>query len=284
MPTIHPTAIVDPSAVIADSTEIGAYAVVEANCSIGEGTVLRSHAIVRRYTSMGEDNFVDSFAVLGGEPQDLKFDFGQVSYLKIGVRNTFREGVTISRATGEGLTTTVGDNNYWMANSHAGHNVTVGNNVILANGTLIAGHATIGDGCVFSGCASVHQFVWVGQRVMFQGFAGASMHVPPFVTCTQTNHVSSLNTVGLRRAEGITVDDRAQIKEAFRLTYRSDLTPTKALAAMDEHTEWGSAANEFREFVRKALHAEKPHQRGLIPRLDRLASRRQHPTPGTGEA
>jgi UDP-N-acetylglucosamine acyltransferase len=284
MPTIHPTAIVDPSAIIADSTEIGAYAIVEADCTIGAGTVLRSHAIVRRYTSLGEGNVVDSFVTLGGEPQDLKFDAKQVSFLKIGDRNTFREGVTISRATGEGLTTTVGNDNYWMANTHAGHNATIGNNVIMANGTLIAGHATIGDACVFGGCASVHQFVWIGQRVMLQGFAGISMHVPPFVICTQTNHISSLNSVGLRRAEGITVEDRAEVKEAFRLTYRCDLTPTKALAAMDEHTEWGSPAVEFREFVRKAIHAEKPHQRGLIPRLDRLASRRQRPTSNTEEA
>jgi len=273
MPTIHPTAIVDPSAVIADSAEIGALAVVEADCTIGAGTVLRPHAVVRRYTSLGEGNVVDSFAVLGGEPQDLKFDADQVSYLKIGDRNVFREGVTISRATGEGLSTTIGNETYWMANSHAGHNATVGDNVILANGTLIAGHAVIGDACVFGGGAVVHQFVWMGQRVMVQGLSGAGMHVPPFVICVENNHVSALNSVGLRRAEDITPEDRVQVKEAFRLTYRCDLTPAKALAAMDEHTDWGWAAVEFREFVRKAIHAEKPHQRGLAPRLDRLGSR-----------
>ena len=280
MPNIHPTAIVDSSAEIADSAEIGAFAMVEADCSIGEGTVLRPYAIVRRHTSLGAGNTVDSFAVLGGEPQDYKFDPNQVSYLRIGDGNTFREGVTISRATGEGQATVVGDRTYWMANSHAGHNAEIGDGVILANSALIAGHVVVGPGCVFGGNTSVHQYVWIGQRVMLQGQTGVSMHVPPFVICFQDNRVSALNSVGLRRAEDLTSDDRVQVKEAFRLLYRSDLIPPRALAAMDEHAEWGPVAAEFREFVRRVIHAEPPHRRGLMPKLDRIADRHQRPPNG----
>ncbi len=172
MASIHPTAIVDPSAELADDVEVGAYAIVEADCRIGANTVLRPHVIVRRYTTLGEGNFVDSFTALGGWPQDLKFDPAQVSYLTIGDRNVFRENVTISRATGEGKATTIGSDGYWMACSHAGHNATVGNGVTMVNSAMIAGYVTLGDNCVLGGNAAIHQYVWVGERVMLQDVMG----------------------------------------------------------------------------------------------------------------
>ena len=273
MPQVHPTAIVDPSAELADDVEVGAYAIVEADCSIGAGTVLRPHTIVRRYTTLGEGNFVDSFTTLGGWPQDLKFDPAQVSYLTIGDRNVFRENVTISRATGERKITTIGSDGYWMACSHAGHNATVGDGVTMVNSALIGGHATLGDGCVLGGNAAIHQFVWVGERVMFQGNAASSMHIPPFIMAAKISRVAGLNSLGMRRAKDLTDEDRAQIKEAFRLTYRSRLTPEKALREMDQHSEWGAAAGRFRDFVRKVLAAEPPYTRGLAPLVGRAAPR-----------
>ncbi|MCK5113998.1 MAG: acyl-[acyl-carrier-protein]--UDP-N-acetylglucosamine O-acyltransferase, partial [Phycisphaerae bacterium] len=120
MSKIHATAVVDETAKLGDDVEIGAYAIIEGNVEIGAGTVVRPHALIRRYTIMGEGNYVDSFASLGGEPQDYKFDPNEVSYLRIGDKNIFREGVTISRATGTGEATVVGNGTYWMANSHAG--------------------------------------------------------------------------------------------------------------------------------------------------------------------
>ena len=125
MATIHSTALVDPAAKLADDVEIGPYCLVEADVALGPGTVLRPHAIVRRYTTLGSGNFVDSFAVLGGLPQDLKFKPDTVSFVRIGDNNVFREGVTVSRATGEGHATTVGSGTYWMTGSHAGHDATV---------------------------------------------------------------------------------------------------------------------------------------------------------------
>jgi UDP-N-acetylglucosamine acyltransferase len=274
MASIHPTAIVDPGAVIADDVEIGAYCIIEADCTIGAGTVLRNNAIIRRYTTLGEGNTVDSFVVLGGLPQDLKYDASEVSYLRIGDRNTFREGVTISRATGEGKATVVGSNGYWMANSHAGHNATIGDDVVLPNGSLVAGHVRLGRGVILSGNTSVHQFVWVGEKVMFQGGAGAGMHVPPFVMCAEINNVIGLNSVGLRRDPSLTDEDRQQIKDAFRITYRSGLKLAETIAEMDTHTEWGPAAGRFRDFVRDVLTAEKPYNRGLSPMLGRSVRRR----------
>lgn len=266
---IHPTAIVDATAELGEGVEIGAYATVEGAVKIGSRSVLRPHCVIRRYTIMGSDNYVDSFCSLGGDPQDLKFNPETRSRLLIGEQNVFREGVTISRATGDGAQTMVGNNTFWMANSHAGHNAVIQDEAILTNGALVAGHATLEFGSILAGNALVHQFCWIGRKAMMQGGSRVSMHVPPYVICSGKNNVASLNSVGLRRSKHIGPEDRQQIKEAFNLTYRSALNPRQALEAMDSCTEWGEMANHFREFIRRVLQAKPPYQRGLCPHLSR---------------
>lgn len=264
MSRIHPTAVVDPSAELAEGVEIGPYAIVEGDVRIGEGTRLAAHAVVRRYTTLGRNNFVDSGAVLGGLPQDLKFSPITVSHLRIGDDNVFREGVTISRATGEGNATVVGSRCYWMAGTHAGHNATVEDDVILVNGSAIAGHATVMRGVLLSAHAGVHQFCWVGERAMIQGNGGASAHVPPYsLMAFGINKLAGLNLVGLRRAADLTDTDRRQIKEAFRLLYRSGLTPAQALREMEARDDWGAPARKYVDFVRRVAQAQKPFKRGL---------------------
>jgi len=272
--SIHPTAMVDKTVILADDIEIGPYAIVEGDVKLGPGTILRSHSIVRRYTWMGAGNFVDSFAVLGGLPQDYKFDPAQVTYLKIGDNNIFREGVTVNRATGDGEATVVGNNNYWFANSHAGHNAKIGDNVILVNGTLLAGHVTVGDRTILPANGSIHQFCWIGEGVMFQGLAGASMHIPPYVLCADINKVISLNSMGLHRREDISEEDYMQVREAFNIVYRRGLGLQEALDKMDSCDDWGRAAVKFREFVRAVFNAEPPFNRGLCPRVSRIHARR----------
>jgi UDP-N-acetylglucosamine acyltransferase len=272
---IHPTAVVHKNAQIAENIEIGPYAVIEDKVQIGADTIIRPHAIVRQYTTLGKNNFVDSFAVLGGNPQDLKFEESTVSYLEIGDNNTFREGVTISRATGEGNKTVVGNNTLWMANSHAGHNATIHDNVIFVNGSLVAGHATIGKGAILPANGNIHQFCWVGDGAMFQGGTSISMHAPPYVICAEVNKVIALNSIGLRRRPDLTSDDLKQIKEAFRITYRSGLSPTEALKEMERSSDWGEAAKKFIDFISKVIEAEPPYQRGLCPHLSRLDQRRK---------
>jgi len=265
MAKIRPTAIVHPSAVLADDVEIGAYSIVESDVVIGPGSVLREHATLRRYTTLGQNNIVDSHAVLGGNPQDLKFDPRTVSYLRVGDHNVFREGVTISRGTGEGEATIVGNRTYWMTAAHAGHNAVVEDNAILVNGSALAGHTVLGRGAILSAHVVVHQFCWIGEWAMSQGNAATSMHIAPFTLFAGVNRVASLNVIGLRRAEEITEEDRRQIREAFNLTYRSRLTLSNALRAMDERTEWGAAATRFRDFVRRVVSARPPYNRGLCP-------------------
>jgi UDP-N-acetylglucosamine acyltransferase len=264
MPSIHPTAIVHPAAELADDAEVGPYCVIESDVRIGPGCRLAEHVIVRRFTTLGKDNFIDAFTVLGGLPQDLKFSPATVSYLRIGDGNVFREGVTISRATKEGGATVVGSNTYWMTGAHAGHDSVVEDQTVLANGAAVAGHAVIGRGAILSSHVGVHQFCWVGELVIAQGNTGASMHVPPYtILANGINNIGGLNTVGLQRAKDLSDKDRAEIKEAFDMTYRRGLTRVKALAEMDSHTEWGQAAGKFRDFVRRVLTAKKPYNRGL---------------------
>jgi len=262
---IHPTAIVDPRATIADDVEIGPFCVVEDQTQIGPGCVLRESAIVRRHTSMGQGNFVDAHAVLGGLPQDLKFNPSTVSYVKIGDGNTFREGVTISRASLPGGATVIGDRSYWMACSHAGHDATVEDEVILVNSALVAGHARIGARAVLSGHVAVHQFTWVGEGVMSRGNAGVSTHVPPYTLFADINRIVGMNAVGMKRNQQMTSEDRRQLKEAFRLTYRAGLSPAKALEEMDKCADWGPFAARFRDFIRQVVSAEGPYARGLCP-------------------
>ena len=250
MSKIHPTAIIHPTAVLSDSVEVGAYSVIEADVVVGAGSVLREHATLRRYTTLGRNNTVDSYAVLGGLPQDLKFDPRTVSYLQVGDDNVFREGVPISRATGEGEATTVGNRTYWMTAAHAGHNAVIEDDAILVNGSALAGHTTLGRGAILSANVLVHQFCWIGRGAMTQGNSGTSMHVPPFTILAGANRVVSLNAIGLRRSKEISEQDCHEVREAFDLTYRSRLVLTEALKAMDDCTNWGPAASCFREFIR----------------------------------
>jgi UDP-N-acetylglucosamine acyltransferase len=263
MSKIHSTAIVDPGVQLGDGVEVGPHCVVEADVQIGAGTVLREGVIVRRYTSLGAGNFLDAYAVLGGDPQDLKFDRGSRSFLRIGDGNIFREGVTISRATGEGCETRVGSNTYWMAGAHAGHNAVIEDRVILVNGSAVAGHATVGPRAILSSHVCVHQFCWVGELAMGQGNSATTCHIPPFTVFADVNRMVGLNVVGLRRAPDITEEDRRQIREAFRLTYRAGLPRDQALQRMDACTDWGAPAGKFREFVRRVFAAQRPHRRPL---------------------
>jgi len=274
MSKIHPTAIVDPSAELDATVEIGAYSVVEGDVKIGGGTVLHPHVVVRSHTEIGENNQIHPFTVLGGDPQDYGYKSETITYLRIGDNNLLREGITINRATGEGNVTVIGNNTMWMANSHAGHNAIVQDNVVCANSVALAGYAQIAPRVILSGGAMVHQFTWVGEMVMTQGKAGISSHVPPYcLLAGGINVLIGLNSVGLRRAEHISSEDHRQIKEAFDLTYRSGLPKAEVLEKMDACGDWGEAACKFRDFIHKVVDAEKPYKRALCRFTPRAKSR-----------
>ncbi len=261
---IHSTAIVDPSAQIGRDVEIGPGAVVEADTVIGDGCRLLPMSVVRRWTMLGAQNTVHPFAVLGGEPQDYGHNPAIRSFCRIGKGNVFREGVTISRATGEDAVTTIGDDNYFMTAAHVGHNCKVGNHCVMVNGSALGGYAELADKANLSAHVVIHQYCWVGTMVMSIGNGASNKHVPPYCMLGAVNLIAGLNRVGLARNKDMSDDDRAQITEAYKLLYRSRLPTSKALAEMDAHTEWGAAACVMRDFVRKVLQAQPPYNRGIL--------------------
>jgi UDP-N-acetylglucosamine acyltransferase len=227
--TIHPTAIVHREATLGPDVEVGPYAIVESGVRLGARTRVMAHAYVCQGTHIGDDCEVHMGAVLGGAPQDFSYK-GEATGVEIGHKVILRENVTVHRAAGEaGNMTRIGDSCFLMAGSHVAHNCVVGANVILANGALLAGHVQVGDRAIVSGNTVIHQFVRVGRLVMLAGGSRFGMDVPPYLIGDGTNAVTVLNSVGLRRCPELSDEDRRQIKEAYKVLYRSGLELAAAL-------------------------------------------------------
>jgi UDP-N-acetylglucosamine acyltransferase len=214
---IHPTAIVDARAEIGPDVEIGPYAVLDGPVRLGRGTRVLAHAVVRGHTRLGADNVVHPGAVLGGEPQDFSYA-GAESYVEIGDRNVFREGVSIHRGTKPGSATVIGSDCYFMGNSHAAHNCQVGDGVTLANGAVLGGYAEVGAGVFLGGNCAVHQFCRVGTLAILRGLSRTSRDVPPFCVMDWTSVVRGVNRVGLQRA-GFSPERIRAVRRAFALLF-----------------------------------------------------------------
>lgn len=261
IPEIHPTAIVHPEARLGSGVRIGAYAVIEGPAEIGAGCVIQAHAVVTGHVRMGVNNIIGYGASLGADPQDYSFDPQTESWVTLGDNNRIREYVTIHRGTHAGGSTRLGSNCFLMVGSHLGHDSQVGNHVIIANNVLLAGHVHIGDGVFLGGSAVFHQFVRVGRQAIVQGNASLSKDVPPFLMAAGLNSVVALNSVGLRRS-GLTAGQRQEIKDAFKLLYRSALNTAQALEAAHRRS-WGAEASEFFAFV---ADSKKRGICGLLPK------------------
>lgn len=248
---IHPTAIIDPQAKIGAGVKIGPYAVIGPHVTIGAGTEIMSHVTIDGWTTIGENCRFFPCASIGSEPQDLKFQ-GEKSYVIIGDRSVFREYVTVSRATGEGEETRIGNDCLFQACTHIAHNCIVGNNVIMSNCAGLAGHVIVEDRVVIGGIAGVHQFVKIGRNSMIGGLAKVVQDIPPFVIADgQPARCIGLNSVGLSRA-GIPENTRRELKKAFRLLYRSGLNLGQAIAAMEEELDSSEEVEHFLRFLRDA--------------------------------
>ncbi|MCL4109436.1 UNVERIFIED_CONTAM: hypothetical protein GTU68_043664 [Idotea baltica] len=241
---IHPTAVVEPGAQIEDDVEIGPLAIIGADVHLKKGCRIHSQAQIINSVKMGEHCEVHPGAIIGGHPQDLGFDRSIPSSVVIGRANVFREHVTIHRSTVENGETRIGDENYFMAGSHAGHDVVVGNGNIFANNCLLGGFVVVGNRSFLGGGSAIHQFVRVGDLAMVKGVSGISRDVPHYCTVADYNVINGLNAVGLRRA-GFSVKTRSNIKKAFNHMFRSGLNISQAL----EKTEELAVENEVLEFV-----------------------------------
>lgn len=234
---IHPTALIDSTAKLAEDVKIGPFAVVEGEAIIGAGCRLAAHAIVRCYSILEAGVSVDSFAVVGGLPQDLNFDPGTRSRVRIGEGTVLREGVTVHRSTRADGETVVGARCLLMANAHVAHDCQIGSSVIVANNAMLAGHIWVGDGAFLGGGCGIHQFVSIGERVMVAGNASVTYDVPPFVTVAERSLVTGLNLVGLKRhlpAEAI-----ADLRACYKAVYMRPGNPAKLAVGIVAATEEG---------------------------------------------
>ncbi|MFC1735600.1 acyl-ACP--UDP-N-acetylglucosamine O-acyltransferase [Candidatus Hydrogenedentota bacterium] len=224
---IHPTAIVDPTAELDSSVEVGPYATIEANVRIGAGSKLLTHAFVGEGTILGENNEIHMGAVIGHHPQHRGWE-GVSGATQIGNDNIFREYVTIHRSWKADQHTIIGDDNLFMALSHVGHDSVVGSHCNIANNCLFSGHVVLGDGIFASGGAGVHQFVSIGDMAMLGAYSRNKKDVPPYALIWGDGEVTAINMVALKRS-GVSAEGRSAVKKAYHLLYHSGLNVSQAL-------------------------------------------------------
>jgi UDP-N-acetylglucosamine acyltransferase len=247
---IHPTAQIDPSAVIGSHVAIGAYSVIGAEVEIGEGTVIGPHVVVEGPTRIGRDNRISQFASIGGPPQDKKFS-GERTELVIGDRNLIREFVTVNRGTGEGGSITrIGDDNWLLAYVHIAHDCQVGNHVVFSNYSALAGHVEIGDWTILSGYSGVHQFCKVGAHAFIGMGCLVGSDVPPFVMMANEQHgrPRGINSEGLKRP-GFDAPRISPIKRAYRTLYMAGLSMPEARAQLERQAQDSEDVRAMLDFL-----------------------------------
>jgi UDP-N-acetylglucosamine acyltransferase len=254
--TIHPTAIVDPSAQLGAGTVVGPYCVIEAGVSLGENCWLQHHVTLCGPLTAGNGNKFHAYCSIGQQTQDLKYR-GEPTYLEIGQDNRFREFVTINRSTTESGKTRVGSGGNFLAYSHIGHDCTVGDEVIFSNNGTLAGHVQVGDRAVIGGLTAVHQFCRIGKFAITGGCSKIVQDVPPYMIADgNPAEVRGINQVGLERA-GYSQETIKPIKQAYRLIYRANLNTAQAVAELREKL---SASDEVQAIARFIEESE----RGII--------------------
>lgn len=263
MPLIHPTAIIDSRAELAEDVRVDAYAVVEGRVIVGVGTRIRSHSIVQGHTVLGANCQIGPAAYVGLDPQHLKFDGSETS-LFVGDHVVIREGASVHRAFKPGAehATRIGNRCFLMANSHVAHDCRLGEDVVLANAVLLGGHVVVGDRVFLGGGCGVHQFVQIGRLAMIGGNESISRDVPPFAA-VRYGGLKGYNAIGCRRA-GISQESIHAIRDAYFClhTHRSTPAAVKAIKAL-------SAAHlpEVQEILAAIFSAK----RGIQPSVRFLA-------------
>jgi UDP-N-acetylglucosamine acyltransferase len=248
--SIHPTAVIDPKAEIDSDVEIGPYVVIEGPVKVKRGTRVIAQAYLTGWTEVGENNEIHPGAILGDAPQDKAYK-GEKTYLKIGADNIVREHVQIHRGSGAESSTTVGNHNFLMANSHVGHNCKLGDQIVLANGALLGGHVQVGNSVFISGNCVVHQFVRIGDYALMRGLSGTSRDVPPYAIVDWQHTVRGLNVVGLKRAG---FDERRirDIREAFRVLFRKGRNLSLAVKELETNGKVSPDVLTLLEFIRSS--------------------------------
>ena len=259
-------AFVHSSAQIYEGVKIEHGAIIGPDVIIESGTKVGANAIIKGKTKIGKNNIIFPSAFIGLEPQDLKYK-GADTELIIGDNNTFRECVTINKATYEGEKTTIGNNNLLMAYTHLGHNCDVGNNTVLSNSVQVAGHVKIEDNAIVGGCLGIHQFVHIGYLAMVGGMTRVDRDVPPFSLAEgHPGRLRGLNRVGIKRSGLIENNllDQKLLQKIWNLLFKSDYVLSNALdLAMKENLD--DSSNKLCNFVRNSI---SKNRRGPMPVVD----------------
>lgn len=257
MTTIHPQALVDSKAELAEDVQVGPFAIIGPDVKIGAGTVVGPHAILKGPTTVGMRNRIFQFASVGEDCQDKKYK-GERTELVIGDDNIIREGVTLHRGTFQdrGITH-IGSNNLFMCYVHVAHDCVVGDDIIMANNTAIAGHVHIGNGAILGGGTLVHQFCRIGQFAMTAAGTVVLQDIPAFVTCSGNRaEAHGMNIEGMRR-RGVDSDVINRLREAYKTVYRRGLTLDQAITELDQNNAGCAEVDAF-------LDSLKSSQRGIV--------------------
>jgi UDP-N-acetylglucosamine acyltransferase len=246
---ISPHAIVSPQAELAADVSVGPFTVIGPHVTIGPGTIVGPHVVINGPTSIGAGNRIFQFASIGDAPQDKKYA-GEPTRLEIGDRNVFRESCTVNRGTTHDRgVTRVGSDNLFMAYSHVGHDCLIGSNTVFANCAALGGHVEVGDWVTLGGLTAVHQHTKIGAHAFAGGGAIITRDVPPYVMVAgNPAEPHSVNSVGLKR-RGFTEEQVRNIKEAYRVLYRSELRLAEALEKLRALVATQPEVGLFVEFI-----------------------------------
>jgi UDP-N-acetylglucosamine acyltransferase len=250
MADVHTTAVIDATAEVGADVVIGPYSIIGPGVTIGAGTVLGAHVVIERDTTLGEGCRVHAGAVLGGDPQDLKYN-GEPSRLVVGNRTVIRECVTLNRGTAAHGLTQIGADCLIMAYAHVAHDCVLGDHVVIANGVAMGGHVRIEDWVVVGGLTAIHQFVQIGKHAFVGGSAAVMKDVPPFVKAAGNPlKLYGLNSVGLQR-RGFPEASRRELRRAYRLFFQSKLNISQALEQAKQQLAPGPEVEHFLGFIER---------------------------------
>lgn len=257
---IHPTAIVDPKAEIAEGASIGPYTVIGSEVVVGEGSVIENHVTIAGKSTIGRDNSIGPYVSIGLSAQD-KAHRNEPTRVEIGDGNEIREYVSIQRGTlgGTGITK-IGSFNQIMVYAHFAHDTRIGDHCMLANATTLGGHVQIGSYVVTGGLAAMHQFCRVGDYAMVGGLSGVYQDVPPYLTCTGPRaKVYGINHLGLKRA-AFSPEEIAHIQKIYDIYFCRGLISKKAIETLEKEIDCEKVTAPFVDFVRQS-------NRGILPKL-----------------
>jgi len=232
---IHPSAVIHPSAQLADDVQVGPFSVIEENVSIDAGTIVGPHVVINGHTTIGKNNRFFQFSSIGEANQDKKYA-GEPTQTSIGDNNIIRESCTIHRGTvqDDGVTK-IGNDNLLMAYTHVAHDCKLGNNVTIANSSNLAGHVVIGDWAILGGFAGVHQFCHIGEHAFIGLRSTVTQDIAPYVLYADSAP-RAVNAEGLRR-RGFTGKEIGTIRKAYRLIYRSGMLLEQVMQELEELAE-----------------------------------------------